>query len=113
MIGTGIPHLGLGHHGNYLVELRNVMAEAAGIRRIGSASLDLAYVAAGRLDGFWEEPLKPWDIAAGILMIREAGGFVSDKSGGGDMLENGSIVAGNEAIHKALLKTIAKPVSAR
>ena len=113
VIGTGIPHLGLGHHGNYLVELRNVMAETAGIRRIGSASLDLAYVAAGRLDGFWEEPLKPWDIAAGILMIREAGGYVSDKSAGGGMLENGSIVAGNEAIHKALLKTLARPVGAR
>ena len=80
VIGTGVPHLGRGHHGNYLVELRNVMAEVSGIRRIGSAALDLAYVAAGRMDGFWEEPLAPWDVAAGILLIREAGGFVSDKS---------------------------------
>ena len=113
VIGTGIPHLGLGHHGNYLVELRNVMAETAGVRRIGSASLDLAYVAAGRLDGFWEEPLRPWDIAAGILMIREAGGYVSDKAGGGAMFDNGSIVAGNEAIHRQLLKTLGRPVGAR
>jgi myo-inositol-1(or 4)-monophosphatase len=113
VIGTGIPHLGRGHHGNYLIELRNVMAETAGIRRIGSAALDLAYVAAGRLDGFWEESLSPWDIAAGILMIREAGGFVSDKSGGQDMLDSGTIVAGNEAIHRALLKTLKKPLPAK
>ena len=113
VIGTGIPHLGRGHHGNYLIELRNVMAETAGIRRIGSAALDLAYVAAGRLDGFWEESLSPWDIAAGILMIREAGGFVSDKSGGQDMLDSGTIVAGNEAVHRALLKTLKKPLPAK
>ncbi|MCV3238763.1 inositol monophosphatase family protein [Mesorhizobium sp. ZC-5] len=113
VIGTGIPHLGRGHHGNYLIELRNVMAETAGIRRIGSAALDLAYVAAGRLDGFWEESLSPWDIAAGILMIREAGGFVSDKSGGQEMLDSGTIVAGNEAVHRALLKTLKKPLPAK
>ena len=76
-----MPHLGRGHHGNFLVELRNVMAEVSGVRRLGSAALDLAYVAAGRMDGFWEEPLSPWDIAAGILMIREAGGFVTDSDG--------------------------------
>ncbi|MEP9372170.1 inositol monophosphatase family protein [Mesorhizobium sp. KR1-2] len=113
VIGTGIPHLGRGHHGNFLLELRNVMGETAGIRRIGSAALDLAYVAAGRLDGFWEEPLAPWDMAAGILMIREAGGFVSDKHGGSSMLDNGTIVAGNELIHRALLKTLKKPVTSR
>jgi myo-inositol-1(or 4)-monophosphatase len=111
VIGTGVPHLGLGHHGNYLVELRNVMGEVAGIRRLGSAALDLAYVAAGRMDGFWEDPLRPWDIAAGMLLIKEAGGFVSDRNGGQDMFENHSIVAGNELIHKALLKTLKKPVS--
>src|SRR6185312_9809344 len=113
VVGTGIPHLGRGHHGHFLVELRNVMGETAGIRRIGAAALDLAYVAAGRLDGFWEEPLAPSDMAAGILMIREAGGFVSDKQGGSNMLDNGTIVAGNEAIHRALLKTLKKPVTTR
>ena len=82
-----MPHLGRGQHGNFLVELRNVMAEVSGIRRLGAASLDLAYVAAGRMDGFWEERLSPWDIAAGILLIREAGGFVSDRGGGQDMLD--------------------------
>jgi myo-inositol-1(or 4)-monophosphatase len=112
VIGTGIPHLGRGHHGNYLVELRNVMGEVAGIRRLGAAALDLAFVAAGRFDGFWEEELKPWDLAAGIVLIREAGGFVSERGGGTDMLGGGSIVAGNEAIHKALLKTLRKPIKA-
>lgn len=106
VIGTGVPHLGRGHHGQYLIELRNLMGETAGIRRLGSAALDLAFVAAGRLDGFWEEPLEPWDTAAGILLINEAGGFVTDKDGRQDMLEKRSIVAGNEAIHAALLKQL-------
>ena len=110
VIGTGIPHLGGKNHGNYLIELRHVMAETAGVRRMGAAALDLAYVAAGRLDGFWETGLKPWDTAAGILMIREAGGFVTDTAGGSDMLDTGSIVAGNEIIQKTLLQTIRKPL---
>lgn len=113
VIGCGVPHLGRGHHGNFLLELRNVMAEVAGVRRLGSAALDLAYVAAGRMDGFWETALSPWDVAAGILLVREAGGFVSDGKGGQDMLEGGSIVVGNELIHKALLKTLKKPVTPR
>jgi len=113
VIGTGVPHLGRGHHGNFLIELRNVMGEVSGIRRLGSAALDLAYVAAGRMDGFWEEKLSPWDIGAGILLIREAGGFVTDKAGGQGMFETGDLVAGNEAIHRALLKTLKKPVVAR
>ena len=74
-----------------------MMTETAGIRRLGSAALDLAYVAAGRMDGFWEDALAPWDLAAGILMVREAGGFATDRSGGRDMFDNGTIVAGNEA----------------
>lgn len=113
VIGCGVPHLGRGHHGNFLLELRNVMAEVAGVRRLGSAALDLAYVAAGRMDGFWETALSPWDVAAGILLVREAGGFVSDGKGDQDMLEGGSIVVGNELIHKALLKTLKKPVTPR
>jgi myo-inositol-1(or 4)-monophosphatase len=113
VIGCGVPHLGRGHHGNFLVELRNVMAEVSGVRRMGAASLDLAYVAAGRMDGFWETGLSAWDIAAGLLLIREAGGFVSDMDGGQDMLDNGSVVAGNEVIQRALLKTVKKPLSSR
>jgi len=112
VIGCGVPHLGRGHHGNFLIELRNVMDEVSGIRRMGSAALDLAYVAAGRMDGFWEGGLSAWDIAAGILLIREAGGFVSDMGGGQAMLETGAVVAGNEAIHRALLKTVTKPLKA-
>ena len=110
VIATGIPHLGRGHHGKALVDLRNVMGEVSGIRRMGAASLDLAYVAAGRFDGYWEDGLAAWDMAAGILLVREAGGFASDRTGGQDILEGGSIVTGNEQIHKALLKTLAKPV---
>ena len=113
VVGCGVPHLGRGHHGNFLVELRNVMGEVAGIRRMGSAALDLAYVAAGRTDGFWETDLSAWDVAAGILLVREAGGFVSALAGGQDMLEGGSIVAGNEAIHRALVKVLKKPLSPR
>ncbi|MBZ9709101.1 inositol monophosphatase [Mesorhizobium sp. ESP7-2] len=113
VIGCGVPHLGRGHHGNFLVELRNVMAEVSGVRRMGSASLDLAYVAAGRMDGFWEVGLSAWDIAAGLLLIREAGGFASDMDGGQDMLDTGTVVAGNEIIQRALLKTVKKPLSPR
>src|SRR5690606_28289193 len=102
----GIPHLGRGHHGQALMDLKGVMGEAAGIRRMGAASLDLAYVAAGRFDGFWEDYLSPWDMAAAMLLIREAGGFVSDRDGGQDMFGTGAIVAGNEPIHRALLKQI-------
>ncbi len=113
VIGCGVPHLGRGHHGNFLVELRNVMGEVAGIRRMGSAALDLAYVAAGRMDGYWETNLSAWDIAAGVLLVREAGGFASEPNGGQDMLESGNVVAGNEVIHRALVKTLSKPVSSR
>jgi myo-inositol-1(or 4)-monophosphatase len=108
VIGTGVPHLGRGHHPTYLGELSRVMGETAGIRRLGAASLDLAYVAAGRFDGFWEDALQPWDIAAGILMVREAGGFVTDLDGGQEMLDRHSILAGNEPIHSGLLRLLKK-----
>jgi myo-inositol-1(or 4)-monophosphatase len=110
VIGTGVPHLGRGDHGNYLLQMRNVMAEVSGIRRMGAAALDLAYVAAGRLDGFWEEGLSPWDIGAGIIMIREAGGFVTNLDGEQDVIESKAIIAGNEAIQRALLKTLKRPI---
>ncbi|MDN2580052.1 inositol monophosphatase family protein [Aquibium sp. ELW1220] len=113
VIGTGIPHLGRGHHGNALIELRNVMGEVSGIRRMGAAALDLAYVAAGRLDGFWESGLSPWDMAAGLLLIREAGGFASDREGGQEMFETGNVVAGNETIHRVLLRQLRKPLTPR
>ncbi|MQB21308.1 inositol monophosphatase [Agrobacterium tumefaciens] len=113
VVCCGVPHLGRGNHGKFLVELRHVMGETAGVRRMGAAALDLAYVAAGRFDGFWEAELSPWDIAAGIVLIREAGGFVSDMGGTNSMLESRSVVAGNEYIQKALLDVVNRPVPGR
>lgn len=113
VVACGVPHLGRGNHGKFLIELRHVMGEVAGIRRMGAASLDLAYVAAGRFDGFWERDLAAWDIAAGILLIREAGGFVGDLHDGNAMLETGTVVAGNEYIRKALYEVVHRPVPTR
>ncbi|ANH05241.1 inositol monophosphatase family protein [Shinella sp. HZN7] len=113
VIGCGVPHLGRGNHGKFLIELRHVMGEVAGMRRLGSASLDLAYVAAGRFDGFWERDLAPWDLAAGILLIREAGGYATDLTGGSAMLDTGTVIAGNEYIHKALSEVVHRPVPTR
>lgn len=110
MIVTGIPNLGRDGHGHYLVELRNVMQEAAAVRSRGAAALDLADVAAGHIDGYWETGLKPWDVAAGIVLIREAGGFVTDRDNGPNALDAKTIVCGNEDIHAALRKTINKPI---
>ncbi|MEX1059593.1 MAG: inositol monophosphatase family protein [Methyloceanibacter sp.] len=106
VIGTGIPHSGRPEHDLFLEELRAVMAASAGVRRMGAASLDLAWTAAGRLDGFWERNLRPWDLAAGIVILREAGGYVSDAEGKDGILEKGNIVAGNEGIHRHLLKLL-------
>ncbi len=89
------------------------MGEVAGVRRMGAVALDLAYVAAGRFDGFWERDLMPWDMAAGVLLIREAGGYASDLEGGNAMFDTGTIVAGNEYIHKALREVLHRPVPAR
>jgi myo-inositol-1(or 4)-monophosphatase len=82
------------------------MAASAGVRRLGAAALDLAWTAAGRFDGFWERNLRPWDLAAGIVILREAGGFVSDAEGKEAVLAQGSVVAGNEAIQRKLLKLL-------
>ncbi len=106
VIATGIPHLGRGNHARALLELRNVMGQSAGIRRFGSAAIDLAWVAAGRVDGFWEAGLSSWDVAAGMLMVREAGGFVTDRAGGPDVFGSKTIVAGGEQVHRSLLKVL-------
>jgi myo-inositol-1(or 4)-monophosphatase len=109
LFATGIPFLGHGDataHEKFSRELRKVMAVSAGIRRFGSAALDLAYVAAGRYDGFWERGLSSWDIAAGILLVREAGGFVSDFTSRDRALDSGDVVAANPSIHAELLKTL-------
>ena len=106
VIGTGIPHSGRPAHDLFLNELGVVMAQSAGVRRMGAAALDLAWTAAGRLDGYWERNLRPWDLAAGIVIVREAGGYVSDAEGKGDMLAKGCVVAGNEPTHRVLLKLL-------
>ncbi len=102
VIGTGIPFLGHGDHAAYLATLAPVMAATSGVRRSGAASLDLAYVAAGRLDGFWEFGLKPWDIAAGLLLVREAGGYATDFFGGHTMATTGDVLAANDQLHPQL-----------
>jgi myo-inositol-1(or 4)-monophosphatase len=103
VIATGIPFLGHGQHARFLKELHQISARVAGVRRFGSAALDLAYVAAGRYDGYWERDLKSWDLAPGLLLVTEAGGKVTDADGGEDMLTQGSICAGNLDIHPLLM----------
>jgi myo-inositol-1(or 4)-monophosphatase len=106
VIGCGLPHRGRGDLDLGLKELGAVQDKVAGLRRFGAASLDLAYVAAGRLDGFWERNLSPWDMAAGIILIREAGGFVTDIDGGDAIMTKGHIVAGNETIQRELQRLL-------
>jgi myo-inositol-1(or 4)-monophosphatase len=108
VVATGIPHRGREGHPRFQRESQIVMAEVAGVRRTGAASIDLAWTAAGRFDGYWEHNLQPWDTAAGIIIIREAGGHATDADGGNDMFETGSIVVGNPTIHKSLLECIGK-----
>jgi myo-inositol-1(or 4)-monophosphatase len=113
LLGTGLPFLTHHDFDNGLRILNVMMRETAGIRRAGAASLDLAYVAAGRLDGFWEYDLKPWDLAAGVLMVQEAGGIVTDPQGRNDYMQSGDIVCGNPKIQQQMLKLIqdaVKPV---
>jgi myo-inositol-1(or 4)-monophosphatase len=107
VIGTGTLNRGTSGYRQYFAETERVMAEVATVRRYGSAALDLCYVAAGRFDGFWESGLNPWDIAAGIVMIREAGGFVTALDGRSDPLDAAGIVAANANIHKGLVGLVA------
>jgi len=108
VVACGLPHIGKGDHGLFLRETAAVMGYVGGMRRWGAAALDLAYVACGRFDAYWERGLNSWDIAAGILMIREAGGFVSDADGGSDPIAKGSIACGNEIMHRELLTLLKK-----
>lgn len=106
LLGTGFPYKENQNIDTYLAGLREFMLHTSGIRRAGSAALDLAYVAAGRLDGFWEYGLNTWDIAAGCLLVQEAGGLVGDPQGGATHLETGNIVAANPKIFRLMLNSI-------
>ena len=115
VVSCGLPHRGRGDLALFRREIAAVQAQVAGLRRFGSAALDLAYVAAGRFDAYWERNLQPWDVAAGIVLVREAGGFVTDLVGKDTVLETGDVIAGNEAMHNDLLRLLresAKPVPA-
>jgi myo-inositol-1(or 4)-monophosphatase len=106
LMGTGFPYRELGRLDLYMRQLRLMMEKSAGVRRAGAAALDLAYVACGRLDGFWELGLSPWDMAAGALLIQEAGGLVSDLQGDQGFLESGDICAASPKLFPALLQSL-------
>ena len=113
VIATGLPFKGRGNHAEYLPQLQAVMAETAGVRRFGSAALDLAYVAAGRFDGYWESHVQPWDVAAGLLMVTEAGGFASEIGGGRNPLAGESVLAANSHLHLLLGKVLRNASASR
>lgn len=106
LLGTGFPFKMQQHLDTYLATFKALFPQTAGIRRAGAASLDLAYVASGRLDGFWEIGLNEWDMAAGILLVQEAGGIVGDFSGGHEFLATGNIITGNPKVFAAIVKAI-------
>lgn len=103
VVATGIPNRGRSGHPRFLREAGAAMREVTGIRRTGAAAIDLAWTAAGRFDAMWDHGLSPWDMAAGIVLIREAGGTVTDLEGGSRMFDTGTVVAGNGPIHKGLI----------
>jgi myo-inositol-1(or 4)-monophosphatase len=109
VLSTGIPFRGRGGYERFGNETASLMREVAGLRRTGAASIDLAWTAAGRFDGYWEHDLQPWDMAAGIVILTEAGGVVSDFAGKDNMFDSGSIVAGNPTIQKLLLAALQRP----
>ena len=108
VVATGIPHLGRPGHEVFLAEIAAIMPHVAGVRRTGSAALDMAFLAAGRFDAYWEANLSPWDLAAGLCLVREAGGYVSDIAGGDKILDTGGIIASNDALHAPLLGVLRK-----
>ncbi len=107
LIATGIPFLGHGDFSQWSRIFGAIAPSVAGIRRFGSAALDLAWVASGRYDGFWESGLSPWDVSAGILLVREAGGFVSDFRGGTEPIERREVLAANDVLHSKIHKLLA------
>jgi myo-inositol-1(or 4)-monophosphatase len=108
LIGCPLPHLGRGSVELNHAELAAIQPQVVGLRRNGATALDLAYVAAGRFDGYWDRDIHAWDLAAGVILVREAGGFVSDLDGSDDMLAKGNVIAGNETIQRELLRTVSE-----
>jgi len=106
LLATGFPFRELAHLDTWLATLRTILPRTSGVRRAGSAALDLAYVACGRCDGFWELGLSAWDVAAGALLVIESGGLITDAAGGAGFLDNGNVVAGNPDIHAQLLQLV-------
>jgi myo-inositol-1(or 4)-monophosphatase len=106
LIAVGGARVGARHYQQYMAEIDAIMSHVPGTRRYGAASLDICYVAAGRFDGFWERELNAWDVAAAALIVKEAGGYVSDLKGGKDYVYGRSLVTGNPDIHAALLKRL-------
>jgi myo-inositol-1(or 4)-monophosphatase len=106
VVACGLPHLGRPNIALGQRETAAVQEKVAGLRRFGAAALDLAWVAAGRLDGYWERDIQPWDMAAGLLMVREAGGYVSDCDGADEMMAKRNVLAGNETMQKELLRVL-------
>jgi myo-inositol-1(or 4)-monophosphatase len=113
LLATGIPFKGRGGEEQFAQELDQAMRHTAGVRRWGTASLDLAYVAAGRVDGFWERDLSPWDVAAGLLLVREAGGYVTAIDGGPARLDGRSFLAANDSLHDKLVALFSDPRPSR
>ena len=106
VIACGLPHIGRGDLKLGAKETNRMQEQVAGLRRFGAAALDLAWVAAGRLDGYWERDLNPWDMAAGLILVREAGGYASDCDGGDEIMTKCDIAVGNEAIHREILRVL-------
>jgi myo-inositol-1(or 4)-monophosphatase len=106
IVACGLPHYGRGDLALARSEIAAAQRAFAGLRRYGAATLDLAWIAAGRLDAYWERDLSPWDLAAGSLLVREAGGFISDLDGGDAILTKGNVVAGNDTMHRELLRLL-------
>lgn len=106
VVTCGLPHHGRGDLALFRKEFTAIQDKVAGLRRLGAATLDLAWVAAGRFDAYWERDISPWDMAAGLIIVREAGGYVTDLDGGDAMLSKGHILAGNETMHREMLRLL-------
>jgi myo-inositol-1(or 4)-monophosphatase len=106
VVVNGMPHMGRGDHALWLRQAATLMRKTSGMRRLGAASLDLCWVAAGRMDGYWEDGLAPWDMAAGLMIVQEAGGITRDTQGGTAIFDTGSVVAGNDLVVGQLVKVL-------